>query len=133
MTMLSNHWVSSVPTSDSQDAPSTSYPTGICSFAPMNYGFHSTRLWIVDSRASRHICSHASMFISFKPVWNFTVTLPNNDSIAFRLYGDVRIASHFILKDVLFVPQFKYNLISISSFTATSGLTVIFFPGHFLT
>ena len=102
--MLSNHLVSSVPTSDSQDPPSTSYPTGICSFAPMNSGFHSTRLWIVDSGSSRHICSHASMFISLKPVWNSTATLPNNDSILVLLYGDVRIAFHFILKDVLFVP-----------------------------
>ena len=89
--------------------------------------FHSAQLWIVDSGASRHICSNANMFLSLKPVWNSTVTLPNNASIPIRLYGDVQIVSNFILKDVLFIPQFNYNLISVSSLTTTSGLTVIFF------
>ena len=72
------------------------------------------------------------MFISLKPVWNSTITLPNNTSISVCLYGDIQLTSDLILKDVLFVPQFSYNLIFTSAFTATSGLIVIFFPDHFL-
>ena len=66
--------------------------------------FNSTHLWIVDYGASRHICSNANMFTSLKPVWNSTVSLPNNARILVRLYGDVQLASHLILKNVLFVP-----------------------------
>ena len=125
--MLSQHLVASIRTSDSQEVSSTSYAVDICFFAPMKSDFHSTQLWIVDSGASRHICSNASMFLQFKPVRKSIVTLPNNASIPVCLYGDVQIASNFILKDVLFVPQFNYNLIFFSSLTTTSRLPATFF------
>lgn len=36
-----------------------------------------------------------------------------------------------VLKDVLFVPQFKFNLLFVSALTIVSQLTVNFFPYHF--
>ena len=44
----------------------------------------------------------------------------------------MRINSSLLLKDVLYIPQFKFNLISVSSLTLTSPLTVHFFPDHFV-
>ena len=104
MTMLSNHLVSSNPTSDTQPTSSTSYAAGICSFAPVTSKFPSSHLWLIDSGASRHICSHAHMFLFLKPIWNSTITLPNNTSFPVHLCGDIQLDPHFLLKDVLFVP-----------------------------
>ena len=104
MTMLSHHLVSSNPPSDITDVPSTSYAAGICSFAPVISKFSSAHIWLIDYRASRHICSHAHMFLSLKPIWHSTITLPNNTSIPVRLCGDIQLAPHLVLKDVLFAP-----------------------------
>lgn len=60
------------------------------------------------------------------------VTLPNNTCIPVRLHGDLRINSQLILKDVLLVPQFHINLISVSALTAISPLTISFFADHFI-
>ena len=59
------------------------------------------------------------------------MTLPNHTCISVTLTGDVHISYHLILTDVLYVPQFKFNLISVSALTKTSTLTVTFFPGHY--
>ena len=89
-------------------------------------------MWIVDSGASKHICFNANSFLSLKPITNSRVTLPNNVSILVSLCGDVRLSSQLILKDVLFIPQFKFNLISISALTNSSSLMVTFFPENFI-
>ena len=67
-----------------------------------------------------------------RPIQHSTVTLPNQTCIPVSFSGDVRLGSNLVLKDVLFVPQFKFNLISISSLTTTSRLIVDFFPEHFI-
>ena len=130
--MLSNHLASSVSLPTSQDTASTSYTAGTCYFAPVNALSNSSNLWIIDSGASKHICSNANLFSFLKPVWNSTISLPNNVTILVRLYGDIQLAPHFILKNVLFVPQFKFNLLSVSTLTSDSDLTINFFPDHFL-
>ena len=130
--MLSHHLASSIPAHNSPDIPSSYHIASICSFDPMASIFHSAQFWIVDSGAFRHIYSNAILFISLKWIWNSTVNLPNNSKILVRLYGDVQLAPHLLLKDVLFVPQFTYNLISVTALTIASSLTITFFHDHFL-
>lgn len=54
-----------------------------------------------------------------RPIQNSMVTLPNRASIDVKLCGDVSINDNLILQDVFFVPEFKFNLFSVSSFIAT--------------
>ena len=131
MIMLSNHLVSLVSVPNSPDTASTSYPSGTCSFVPVNALSNSSHLWIIDSGASKHICSNANPFSFLKPIWNSIVSLPNNTTIPIRLYRDIQLAPHFILKNVLFVPKFIFNLLSVSALTSDSDLTVNFFSDHF--
>ena len=118
MSMFSIHLDSSVqPNNDHQDAPIASYSTGICLSISLNLIFFFTQFGLVYSGATRHICSSAIAFVSLRPTHNFTVTLPNHIQIPVSFCGDITLSSMLTLKDVLFVPQFKFNLISVSALT----------------
>ncbi|KZV15509.1 hypothetical protein F511_38613 [Dorcoceras hygrometricum] len=72
--------------------------------------------WIIDTGATHHICCSLHHFVSFKP-FNSNVTLPNSLNIPVTHIGSVMLLPEIILQNVLFVPQFKFNLLSISSLT----------------
>ncbi|KAL5821159.1 hypothetical protein ACOSQ3_023041 [Xanthoceras sorbifolium] len=126
MFMFSKHLTSSVKDSNDREASHTSYPTGICFSVSLSDIFSSNHLWIVDSGATRHICSQLQAFISLKAIHHVTVTSPNHVKIPVQFAGDIRLSSNLVLKDVLFVPQFKINLISVSALISGSSLTVQF-------
>ena len=92
----------------------------------------SLRLWIIDLEASKNIFSNANVFVSLKPIWNSLITLPNNVQILVSMCGDVQLSVDLILKDVLFIPEFKFNLISVAAFTTNSQFMVHLLPNHFI-
>ncbi|KAK0581916.1 hypothetical protein LWI29_019529 [Acer saccharum] len=108
-------------------SPSTSYATGICLSVSFNPILASSHYWIIDSGATSHICSTYSVFSSLKPITNSFVTLPNHTKIPVFFIGTVQISPSLLLTDVLFVPQFKFNLLSVSALTSSSQLSVSFF------
>lgn len=85
----------------------------------------------MDSGASTHICYNAAAFISFHPIHTASVILPNNASIPVKFMGDIRLNSRLTLHRVLYVPQFNFNLLSVSALTNDSGLAVHFYHGSF--
>ena len=109
MTLLSTHLSTSVKEIAQQDVSSTSYAAGICSNASITPHFSSMKFWIINSGASRHICSNSNAFTSLKPIWNSSVTLPNKECILVHLYGDVKLTSDLLLRDVLL--SLSFNLI----------------------
>ena len=132
MSLLSTHLSFGAHITDSTDTPSTSYTSGICSSISPNHSFSSSsHLWLVDSGASCHMCSHSHLFTFLTPTHHSTVTLPNHTSILVHYSGDIIITPDLILKDVLYVPQFHFNLISDSALTKTTHLIFPFFPDCF--
>ncbi|KZV55756.1 hypothetical protein F511_21252 [Dorcoceras hygrometricum] len=81
--------------------------------------------WIIDTSATHHICCSLHHFVSSKP-FNSNVTLPNNLNIPVTNIGSVMLLPEIILKNVRFVPQFKFNLLSISSLTKQIPCSVSF-------
>ena len=77
--------------------------------------------------ASRHICSCAYAFTSLRPVQNSYVTLPNKTSTPVFFISDVSLSADLILQDVLYVPQFSFNLLSVGVIMKTSSLMLVFF------
>lgn len=132
MSMLSTYLSSSSNTIDQQDNATTSYIAGICSSISMHPIFSSKDIWIVDSGATRHICSIATAFMTLRIIDNSTITLPNHTQIPVRLSGDIRLSPNLVLQNVLFVLQFKYNFLFVSALTCDSRLTISFFLGHFI-
>lgn len=98
-------------TSDSTAA--TTHVVGICSiFKP------SVDSWVLDSSAFAHICYDKSFFDNLHSVSGMSVTLPNQTRIFVHLIGDINLNSHIRLQNVMFIPLFQFNLISISTLTA---------------
>jgi len=83
--------------------------------------------WIIDSGASSHVCSDLAMFRELKSVSGVTVTLPNGTRVSITHIGTVHITQKLILHNVLHVPDFKFNLMSVSSLVKTISCSAHFY------
>lgn len=108
------------------------HATCTCLSTSTSHFLITSKCWIVDSGASKNICSNLSDFMAIRSIQDYVVTLPNHTQIVVKFCGDVKLNSRLILKDDLFVPEFKFNLFSVSSFITSSQLAISFFNGHFI-
>ncbi|KAF7833279.1 uncharacterized protein G2W53_015612 [Senna tora] len=69
--------------------------------------------WIIDSGASSHVTGNLNfLFDAKKPRGKNTIKLPDGVNKIVELVGKVLITEGLLLENVLYVPDFKYNLIS---------------------
>lgn len=101
-------------------ASSTVHVAGICSDT------FNSNTWILDSGASRHICHQRELFHNWRRVHGVTVILPTTYCMSVEFIGDIRLSEQLLLQDVLFVPQFTYNLISVSYLLNDKNLVINF-------
>ena len=118
--------------SSSTDVNSATFNAGTCFSVDLASYLNFQNCWIVDSGASRHICTNRSLFLNLKPLRNSNVTLPNNVMVSVEYIGDVRLSQDLLLMDVLYVPGFKSNLISISALTAALLAASLFHNAGFV-
>ena len=86
-----------------------------------------TSRWIIDSGAFNHICSSLSFFSSYTLLKkNVLVELPDGSHASVTHIGIVKFNSSFVLKDVYYIPSFKFNLLSISQLTSQLNCDTIF-------
>ena len=72
-------------------------------------------------------CTDQYCFSSFKPLENNSmVTLQNHSSIPVQFHGDVQLSDELTLRDVQYVPNFKFNLLSVSALIVHSNLAILF-------
>ena len=83
--------------------------------------------WIIDSGASSHVSSDLAMFTDLRPVSGVTVTLSNGTRVSITHTGTVHISHKLILHHVLHVPDFKFNLISVSTLVKTISCSAHFY------
>ncbi|KAK2416966.1 putative mitochondrial protein [Trifolium repens] len=86
--------------------------------------------WLIDSGASHHICNSVQWFHSYNEINPITIRLPNGDSATTKYSGSIHFSSHFILQNVLCVPNFSVNLISISKLLESSKYLVSFHASY---
>lgn len=129
MSMFAKHLSA---TDNSQNISGENHSTGTCFSFSVPHTLISPQTWIVDSGASRHICSNMADFISMRSIPKSVVTLPNHMHIDVNKCGDVKINDNIILRDVLFVPEFKFNLFSVGSFITNPEMMIRFFYDRFL-
>lgn len=85
--------------------------------------------WIVDTGATDHICHNLSLFASYTKIKPISITLPNGTHVVANFSGTVIFSTDFHLTHVLYVPQFSFNLLSVTQ--ATSRLPCSFrFSNH---
>ncbi|KAL8155815.1 hypothetical protein AgCh_001015 [Apium graveolens] len=84
--------------------------------------------WIVDSGATDHMCSDLSIFSTFENIQGPAtyITIPDGTKVLIKQMGTVQLQNDLMLTDVLFVPDFKYNLISIPKLCKDLNCSVTF-------
>ena len=97
----------------------------VSNFAVNNAIVHN-KSWIIDSGATHHICNDISLFDSSIDVQNVRVTLFIGLAFTIVRVGSVILSKDVKLINVLFVSTFKYNLLSLSAFTDTLSLSMVF-------
>lgn len=71
-------------------------------------------IWIVDSRATNHMTFDKILLSNITPLSvPYLVTLPNGYRVKVTSTGSLSLSSTFTLQRVLYIPIFKYNLISV--------------------
>lgn len=100
--------------------------TGICLFSSaLNHQ------WILDSGATDHISPHLHFFFSYRPVSKpCYITLPNGDKTLVKHIGTVHLTNDLQLHDVLHVPTFSFNLISVSKLTKSHNTNLTLTHSH---
>jgi len=70
--------------------------------------------WILDSGATDHVTIFSHLFSSYKKIDPITVKLPIGHIVTTNHAGRVQFSQFLYLNDVLYIPTFQFNLISIS-------------------
>ncbi|GAA0157244.1 hypothetical protein LIER_38422 [Lithospermum erythrorhizon] len=71
--------------------------------------------WILDSGATDHITPNLSLFTCYQALSiSSTITIPDDSQISIHHIGNVTLSQSLNLLNVLHIPSFQYNLISIS-------------------
>lgn len=121
---------SSTTNTSSSTAPSSSHIAGTCYSLPKYiYDFPS---WVIDFGATTHICYSRELFTFIKPITGFNISFPDHPQLSVKIIGTVHISPDLLLVDVLFIPEFWFNLISISALTMKSPYEVQFLDDFYL-
>lgn len=89
--------------------------TSTCSQTAV-FNIHSDPPWILDSGATDHILCSTSAFTISSAI-SSTVRLPNGTSVSVTHVGSIQLTPSLILTNVLCVPTFHFDLISVSQLT----------------
>ncbi|XP_047260580.1 uncharacterized protein LOC124893777, partial [Capsicum annuum] len=97
---------------DPQDAKQANM-SGIATFLPSHI---VSQEWIDDSSATHHIVVNKELLSTSKIVRSTMdkVNLPNDAEVDISHAGEAVVSRNAAVKDVLFVPDFKLNLLSVS-------------------
>lgn len=87
-------------------------------------GKHSS-LWILDTGATDHITFDLSSFVSYKILYMY-VYLPNGSQVLAYISGSVVISPSLTIHQVLYIPCFQVNLISVTKLSSTNNCHLSF-------
>ena len=114
---------------DSSSPPQPSVPHLSASLSvPIEGNFSSqlSVLWIIDSGATDHVCCSLALFASYTSIPPVSVSLPTGSKTIAQFSGTVRISESLILYNVLFLPHFSFNILSVSRLTASHNCLITF-------
>nr|KYP67125.1 hypothetical protein KK1_013448 [Cajanus cajan] len=100
--------------------------TDECNCFSTSVSTYNLTSWVIDSGATDHISSSLSNFFSYRSINPIVVKLPTGQQVLATHFGLVKFTDTFYLSDVLFIPDFKFNLISISKLVSSLDVQLIF-------
>ncbi|XP_073302959.1 uncharacterized protein [Primulina huaijiensis] len=84
-------------------------------------------VWILDSGASDHVSKNRPSSNESAAKYP-TVQLPNGGHAQIKSVGTMKLCNDMSVDDVLYVPNFKVNLLSVSKLTRALNCSVTFYP-----
>lgn len=130
MNMFSTHLATTADPPSRSDVASSSMETGTCLFASLGSNLLNSQVWILDSSGSSHICNSSNAYMTLKSLDGSTGTLPSHTIIHVHSYGDIQLSSQILLRNALYIPNFKFNLLSVKALTTDSHFTITFHQDH---
>ena len=103
---------------------------------PSSYAFNTQNssnigTWIVDTGASTHMCSEFSLLVNPAILTSpMQVSLPDGSKISVQYSGTVVLSPTLILHNVLYIPKFQFNLLSVPKLATTSNIIFKFYPNN---
>lgn len=82
--------------------------------------------WIVDSGATHHVAQNKNLFEELSDAMNTSVTLPTCFGVKIAGIGRVGLSDSMVLNNVLHIPDFRLNLLSLSQTTKDLGYRIAF-------
>ena len=92
----------------------------------VNKDMFSSTGWVIDTGATNHMVHLVSFFTTITFTLNTHVNLPNGEIALVTHVGTVKIIETLVLYDVLCVPTFSFNLISMSKLAKSVLCCLIF-------
>ena len=87
--------------------------------------------WVIDTGATDHIVCSMHLLTSFTAISHTMVELPNGEAALVTHVGTIKLSSHITLTNVLCVPFFSFNLISVSALTHSQPLCLVFLSNYY--
>ncbi|XP_057250098.1 uncharacterized protein LOC130591180 [Beta vulgaris subsp. vulgaris] len=118
------------PSHNLEFTPSVNF-AGIITISHVNSkpNFNDKKAWIVDTGATDHMIWDRSLFASFNILSDpIKVGLPDGTTKLVHIIGTVNLTDNIILKNVMLIPDFTHNLLSVSKLLAQNNLQAIFTP-----
>lgn len=94
-----------------------------------------TNFWIIDTCALNHMVSSKDLMSSSIPLSSSSqnlIHLPNSGITQITHKGTCQLDKNQLLKDVLYIPMFKYNLLYVSKLTRDLQCYASFYSDFFL-
>ena len=82
--------------------------------------------WIIDSGATDHMVCSQSFFTSDITKVSYRVSLPNDTFVSATHLGNIQLTDKIFLPDVLCIPSFSFNLISVKRLTENLTCCLVF-------
>lgn len=79
---------------------------------------NGSHTWIIDLGASRNISNNKSLFLNLRTVSQTSILLSDNTSLPVKHVGTIHLTDSITLHNVFYVPNFKFNLLSVSCLLA---------------
>lgn len=93
---------------------------------PINRTTYGNEIWVLDTGAIDHIVHSITLFAKITTSTSTFVQLPNDEKTIVTHMGTIQVTSTLVLENVLFVPSFNFNLISVSKLTKSLSRCVVF-------
>lgn len=86
----------------------------------------STVDWVVDTGAIDHVSYSMQNFKNSHPVFNMYVQLHTSVKLQVSHVGEVQLYPNLTITNVLYVPEFHFNLLSVSRLTLTTSYCLMY-------